>query len=89
MTKTFENEGYEFAKKNIEITLTIYLNNERSEQFWKQNIFYLLLDVRIRSNTLEKSKCYLEQNIGMKKPLRVEIYKTCSCPLILWDVILA
>ena len=37
--KKFEAENLEFVKKYCEITRTMYLNSERSEQFLEQNTF--------------------------------------------------
>ena len=61
----FEAEGQEFAKS--EITITIYLNRERSEQFLKQNAFLTCSWRFLRSNELEELEFKLEKNIGIYK----------------------
>ena len=52
------------------MTRTLYLNNERSEQFLKQNIFQLIPDRFNRTNKLEQLEFKLEKIIGIQKPTR-------------------
>ena len=52
--------------KNFGITIMIYWNSERLEQFLKVGIFFKLVNGAFyRSNTLEQLKCLLEQIIEM------------------------
>ena len=51
--------------KKIEITWTIYSNNERSEQFLKKEVYLTYSWRFLRSNTLEHLKFNLEKIIGI------------------------
>ena len=66
--KTFEIRGWRpRICKIFEISRTIYLNSERSEQFLKENNSLTYFWRFLRSNTLEQFKFKLEKIIGIYK----------------------
>ena len=65
---TYEIRGWRLRIcKIFEITRTIYLNGERSDQFFKQNFFFTCSWRFLRSNLLEQLKFKLEKIIGIQK----------------------
>ena len=59
--KNCSSDREQLLNKVFEITRTIYSNSERSDKFWKQNVFLTCSWRFLRSNMLEQLKLKLEK----------------------------